>query len=216
MPTVISNTTPLLDWSTATRSIPGEAISGDLHLVTPFAGGELVAMVDGLGHGEEAARAARCAVATLATHAGESVLALVQRCHQALRGTRGAVMNVASFDAAEQAMTWIGIGNVEGILLRDDATASIPAPPEAILMRGGVVGFKLPPLRASVLAVAPGDLLIFATDGVRGEFVDDVPRHHAVPHIASYILQTYYRGSDDALVLVARYRGAPCGRPEPR
>jgi serine phosphatase RsbU (regulator of sigma subunit) len=35
-----------------------------------------------------------------------------------------------------------------------------------VLLRSGVVGYQLPTLRASTLPIAPGDLLIFATDGI--------------------------------------------------
>src|SRR5207247_587433 len=77
----------------------------------------------GLGHGADAAAAARAAVAALDRHAEESVLPLVQRCHQALAGTRGVVMSVAFFDPSDHAMTWLGVGNVEGVLLYTDPGA---------------------------------------------------------------------------------------------
>src|SRR5690349_16912748 len=111
----------LLDWGVAARALPGERASGDLHLVETFPGGVLVAVVDALGHGEEAAIAAQLAVATLAKHAAEPVDALMQRCHLALRRkTRGVVMSLASFDAAERTMTWLGVGNVEGFVYAAD------------------------------------------------------------------------------------------------
>ena len=56
------------EWGLAARALHGQAESGDLHLVAPFAGGVLIAAVDGLGHGSEAAAAARVAVATLRDH----------------------------------------------------------------------------------------------------------------------------------------------------
>ena len=48
----------MIEWGVASRALPGETRSGDLHVVESFAGGALVAAVDGLGHGEEAADAA--------------------------------------------------------------------------------------------------------------------------------------------------------------
>ena len=38
------------------------------------------------------------------------------------------------------------------------------------MLRGGVVGYSLPALRIATLSVAPGDTLIFATDGIGGSF----------------------------------------------
>src|SRR5437773_929428 len=81
-------------------TLPGETESGDLHLVKSVGSGVLAAVVDGLGHGAEAASAARAAVAVLERHAGESPLPLLQRCHRALIGTRGVVLSLAFFDGA--------------------------------------------------------------------------------------------------------------------
>ena len=45
----------LIEWGVATLALPGEAQSGDRHLVKPVGSTVLVAVVDGLGHGAEAA-----------------------------------------------------------------------------------------------------------------------------------------------------------------
>ncbi|HEX9283689.1 MAG TPA: SpoIIE family protein phosphatase [Gemmatimonadales bacterium] len=196
----------LIDYGVATRTLPGEAESGDLHLVKPVGNGVLVAVVDGLGHGAEAAAAARAAVTALDRHASESVLPLLLRCHQALAGTRGVVMSVAFFDRGDASMTWLGVGNVEGVLLYTDPAAR---PVRASLVtRGGIVGSELPRLRAEVISVGAGDTLIFATDGVKTGFVDGVPADAVPQQLAEYILTRYGKGTDDALVLVARYAGA--------
>src|SRR5690349_19049493 len=113
----------LIEWGVAALALPGEAESGDRHLVKPVGTGVLVAVMDGLGHGAEAASAAKAAVAALERHATESPARLLERCHRALQGTRGVVMSVASFTKAERSMTWVGVGNVEGLLLYSDGVA---------------------------------------------------------------------------------------------
>ena len=195
----------LIDWGVATLTLPGERESGDLHLVKPVRAGVLVSVVDGLGHGAEAAAAARAAVAALSRHAQESVLPLLQRCHQALAGTRGAVVSVALFDRADGSMTWLGVGNVEGVLLYADAGERRGR--ERLVTRGGIVGSELPPLRAEVLAVAPGDTLILATDGIQSGFADDLAVEAPPQQLADQILARSGKSTDDALVLVARYVG---------
>src|SRR5262245_2765968 len=55
----------LLECGIAGSTLPGQRISGDHYLVAPFPGGALVAVVDGVGHGNEASIAARTAVNTL-------------------------------------------------------------------------------------------------------------------------------------------------------
>jgi len=196
----------LVKWGVAARPIAGEAVSGDLHLVKPFRHGVLLAAIDGVGHGDEATAAARIAVSVLENHAHESVISLVKRCHEALAKTRGVVMTVASLNALENTLTWLGVGNVEGLLLRADANASSPS--ERVLLRSGLVGYQLPALYASVVPVTPGDLLFFATDGIRSDFADDVNLNEAPKHLASRILDQHCKGTDDALVLAARYLGA--------
>ena len=195
----------LIDWGVATLTLPGERESGDLHLVKPVRAGVLVSVVDGLGHGAAAAAAARAAVAALNRHAQESVLPLLQRCHQALAGTRGAVVSVALFDRADGSMTWLGVGNVEGVLLYADAGGRRGR--ERLVTRGGIVGSELPPLRAEVLAVAPGDTLVLATDGIQSGFADDLAVEAPPQQLADQILTRSGKRTDDALVLVARYVG---------
>ena len=47
----------VVDYGVATRPFPGELECGDLHAVIPRRRGAIVAVVDGLGHGYEAALA---------------------------------------------------------------------------------------------------------------------------------------------------------------
>jgi negative regulator of sigma-B (phosphoserine phosphatase) len=200
------NPQPFIDWGVAHIAIEGETVSGDAHLVSPYPNGLLVAVVDGLGHGAEAAVAAQTAVATLGKHAHEPVIPLLQQCHDALRATRGAAVSLASFSANYGTMTWLGVGNVEGVLLRADKQA-VPLQ-ENIMLFPGVVGHLLPSLRAVVTPVNAGDLLVFFTDGIRRDFLSESPiPGHSAQRIADRICAKYSKGSDDALVLVARCGG---------
>jgi len=203
---------PLIDWGISARTYEGEIESGDAYVVAPFPGGVLVAVIDGLGHGAEAATAARAAVATLQEHAEEPVIDLLPRCHEALRKTRGAALSLASFQAVTGTMTWLGVGNVEGALFRVDRTARHPR--DSLMLRGGVVGYRLPPLRAASHAVFAGDMLTFATDGIAGGFHAHAPLGRSPQDMADEIQLRYGKKTDDALVLVATYlgdafRGAP-------
>ena len=194
-----------IDWGVAARCLDGQVVSGDLHVVVPLANGALVAAVDGLGHGPEAAEAALIAAETLHKYATEPVTDLIRQCHIALHGSRGAVISIASFDAEHGIMTWIGVGNVVGWLLR---ASSLSRPSrETLQVRGGVVGFSLPPLRAATLPVFFGDTLIFATDGISDKFTQEALPNLPPEDIADGILHRHGKATDDALVLVARYAG---------
>jgi phosphoserine phosphatase RsbX len=184
-----------------------EPESGDLHVVAEFDGGVLVGVIDGLGHGYEAAVAARAAARVLAAYAAEPLATLVERCHEALRRTRGAVMSLAAFDGRDASMTWAGVGNVEGILVPADGTPARRR--ETILLRGGIVGYQLPSVRPATLSLAPGDTLVLATDGIHHGFLAEPTPQGTPQEVADGILARHSRGSDDALVLVARWVGAP-------
>ena len=197
----------LIDWGIAQVALAGQRVSGDRHLVRPCRDGLLLAVVDGLGHGEEAARAAEIAVSILKKQIGESVFELIRSCHEALKGTRGVVLSLARFNGF-RTMTWLGVGNVEGVLLRAEAK-SVPVQ-ENVRLFQGVVGYQLPRLRAEVTPMNTGDLVILFTDGIRRDFLSEPIPRQSPKLIASRICERHSKGNDDALVLVARYGGGQC------
>ena len=196
---------PLVEYATAARTFEGEIDSGDRLAVAVFPDGVLLAAIDGLGHGREAAMAARTAAAILERSGFEALDRLVDQCHQAMRKTRGAVMSLGAFHAGSSTLSWLGIGNVEGILFRQDPGARPRH--EHLLLRGGVVGYQLPPLRPAVLPIVPGDMLVFATDGLSGSFSEIDPIGRTPQSVADDLLARYATGTDDALAVVARYIG---------
>lgn len=195
----------VLEVGIAQAAMAGQPESGDRHLVKSFPSGVLMAVVDGVGHGKEAAEAAAVAVQTLAKQPGEPIISLFRNCHDALKSTRGAVMTIASFDVAQETLTWMGVGNVTSLLMKADTAAS-PAWESAIL-RSGVVGGQLPLLRAAIIPLERGDTLILATDGIGGDFFSALSLAQSPQKLADHILAQHKKTSDDALVLVARYRG---------
>lgn len=198
-------THPLIEWGVATVTIGGESTSGDLYLVKLLPHGALIAALDGIGHGPEAEAVAKSAVNVLDAHPQDDVIQLLRRCHEALRGTRGVVMSVASLNGLGGSMTWLGVGNVEGLVVRADPNCKPMR--ESLLLRSGVVGSQLPPLHGSILSLGEGDTIILATDGIRVDFAEGVDARRAPPQIAAEILSRHAKGNDDALVLVARYLG---------
>jgi len=193
-----SGTTPLLQYWVTGRPYPGECECGDQYLVAGFAGGALAAVIDGLGHGERAAEAAKHAVGILAEHASEPVVTLMQRCHEKLRRMRGVVMTLASFSETDSTMTWLGVGNVECMLLRAGAQSTKPASP---LLRGGIVGDRLPPLLPATVPVQQGDLLLLATDGIASAFIRDLRYPEEPQGLINHLFSQYARNTDDALIL---------------
>ena len=195
----------MVEYGVAKSVLPGQGESGDHHLVCCSENGVLVAAIDGIGHGEEAANVAKSATSVLKSYINEPIISLVERCHEELRATRGVVLSLAFVDPAHGMMTWLGVGNVQGVLMRADPKRGNGR--EALLLRAGTVGSKLPALQAAVLPIAQGDTLIFATDGVRGDFSETLSARENPQRAADRILKNYGTGNDDALVLVARLTG---------
>jgi hypothetical protein len=195
----------VIDWGIAGRPLGGIGVSGDLHVVAPFITGVLVAVIDGLGHGPEAAAASRAAAAALTQSPGDTVDDLMASCHAALRRTRGAAISMASFDRIAGTMTWVGVGNVDGVVVRGDPGSQPQR--EALACRGGVVGYQMPRLRPSVLPVRAGDLLVFVTDGIKRHFDRELPLDRSPSAIAAEILVRHGRETDDALAVAVRYLG---------
>jgi negative regulator of sigma-B (phosphoserine phosphatase) len=190
----------LLDVGVATATLPGEFESGDMYVVESHDGGMLVGAVDGLGHGSEAAHAARLACSVLEEEPGADVSELFIRCHSRLARSRGVVMSLATF-GPDGKLVWLGVGNVEGTLLRGDGGR------DSILLRGGVVGYQLPNLRPSTTTVEPGDTLVLATDGVDAGHLSQLAPAQAPQALADRLLTDHRKKTDDALVVVAQYLG---------
>jgi len=193
----------MAEYGVAKFIVPGERESGDQHLVCCNESGVLVAAIDGIGHGAEAARAARAAIAILKNGIGEPIISLVTACHEKLRSTRGVVLSLASLDVKHGLMTWLGVGNVKGVLVRADKKVGL----ETLLLRGGVVGDHVPQLQAAVIPVSQGDLLVFATDGIRTDFVSTLSALENPQRAAERVMKSFCNQSDDALVLALRFTG---------
>jgi phosphoserine phosphatase RsbX len=187
------------------RCRPGETTSGDLAVVTLLPEGVLVAGIDGLGHGDEAARAARKAAEVLRESRSDDLVLLVERCHAALKGTRGAAISLAFVSPSESGVTWLGVGNVEGRLLSGDPSAI--GPKGSLPLWNGVPGHELPPVKAATLDLRTGDVLMLATDGVGAAFADSLDISGSARAISERILAEHGKPLDDALVVAVRYLG---------
>jgi negative regulator of sigma-B (phosphoserine phosphatase) len=194
-----------VEWGVSTRCRDGEVTSGDVAVVTLLPQGALVAVIDGLGHGDEAARAARRAAAVVRESPTQDLVLLVQRCHAALQGTRGAAISLAFVSGAKGGMTWLGVGSVEGRVLSGDP--SVIAPKGSLALGRGVPGHELPKVRTAKLSVRPGDVLVLATDGIDASFADSLDISGSTQAISGRILADHWKPPDDALVVAVRYLG---------
>jgi phosphoserine phosphatase RsbX len=196
---------PTVEWGLATECRRGEAASGDVAVIAPHPDGTLVAGIDGLGHGTEAAHAARVAATIVSESQTQDLQLLIQRCHHALRGTRGAAISVAFVSSSHRTITWLGVGNVEGRVLSPDPAARRPK--GSLPLARGVPGHELPAMVTTTVAAAPGDVLVLATDGIVAAFADSLDISGSAQAISERIMTDHWKQTDDALVLAVRYLG---------
>jgi serine/threonine protein phosphatase PrpC len=187
----------------ATLPMSGQAESGDLCLIKRAGKATLLAVVDGLGHGQEAASAAHAAVAALDRHAREPLIDLVRRCRDALVGLRGVVLGLAYVDPQAATMTWLGVGNIGGIVLRADL-GNRPSQLTMVPNAGFIGGDPAHPTARSI-PLALGDTIILYSDGIRDGFAESLVLSSSPQEIANSVIARHVKGNDDALVLVARY-----------
>ncbi|HWK27685.1 MAG TPA: SpoIIE family protein phosphatase [Solirubrobacter sp.] len=191
-----------LDRGLAEAAHAGETCSGDLAVLVPTAAGALAAVIDGLGHGPEAAEAAATCAAVVTRHAEAAPQDLLQACHDALLKTRGAVMTAVWFDLERERISWAGVGNVLARLVH----AGPQAREDVALVFGGVLGYRMPRVRPATMGLERGDLLVMTTDGVEDAISPALAGGGSAQTLADRILTAHGRGSDDALALVVRYR----------
>jgi hypothetical protein len=118
----------------------------------------LLAIVDGLGHGAEAAQAAQVAMQLIAAQPALELPAQLARLDAGLIATRGAAIGLARIDGAQ--LHYAGIGNTRALRWRDGHLVRLPSEP-------GIVGGGLPrQVPVSTIDLRPQDWVLLMTDGL--------------------------------------------------
>lgn len=163
-----------------------------------------MAVVDGLGHGNEAAIAAHAATRTVLEHRDLPLEQILRHCDRQLQPTRGAAMAVLRL-AEDGSGEFCGIGNIE--------VQSLAGRPVGLFCLPGIVGHSLRALRTMPFTLQGGDILCLHSDGVssRGNLRGCLPGAPRV--VARCIVDAWGRLHDDATAVVLGY-GAGAKLPE--
>lgn len=197
-----------IEWAAKARPRPGEQVCGDRPIAVGVGGaGALVGVLDGLGHGAEAAEAAARGVEVIRGSCAEPLEDLIHLCHHALSDTRGAAMTLVRIDFRADNLRWIGIGNVTAnLVVKHPAGVEVRS---SARLAGGIIGYRIPEVVVpQEVWIRPGDLLVIASDGIAEDHLDNIDFAAPAVAIAEQILRRHGRDDDDALVLTARHRGA--------
>ena len=193
---------PVLDVGAASRPYRQLPENGDAYIVQEWGHHSLVGVIDGLGHGRFAQRAAQAARDYVERHYDQPLEAIFRGVGRTCQATRGVVMSLARFDHEHKRFACANIGNVE---LRVHGCA----PPIRFLMRRGVVGQKCPAPKAEEHPWTQSMTLVMHSDGLRRQWDwNDFPQlwTERPSYIAQCLLTELGRTDDDATVVVVRNR----------
>jgi anti-sigma regulatory factor (Ser/Thr protein kinase) len=184
----------------ATRSYRLLPENGDAFLIKQWERNALIGVIDGLGHGQFAQRAALTARQYLEHHFDQPLDSLFRGVGRACRATRGVVMALARFDLDRQKLTLASVGDIEVRLIGNPERFNL-------IVRRGIVGLNAPNPVPSEHPWTSNSLLVMHSDGLRTKWTwdefSDVAR--AAPQvIARRLLGALGKLDDDATVLVVR------------
>lgn len=179
------------------HALHGENVSGDGWRLAIEGSRASVLLVDGLGHGPDAAEAAQAGAAAFVEAPFDTPEALLERAHARMAGTRGGAAAVARYDG-QDLLRFAGIGNIAACLVSGESARGLASHP-------GIVGGQFRKAHVFDYPQAAGQLLVMHSDGLQTRWrLGDYPglwqRHPAV--IAALLHRDFCRGRDDATVLV--------------
>ena len=190
---------PEIDCAYVIRPCQGELVSGDAVYVDRRSDHLLMVVIDALGHGPDAGRAARLAQSVLRDLKKASVMTLVQALHEALATTVGAAAGLCEIDIPTRTGQYCAVGNTVGrILGKRDLRLHATA---------GILGSNLRSLRQDRFHLDPGDILVMYSDGISDRFsMEDYPQigYQHARTIATNLLARFGKQHDDASCVVVR------------
>lgn len=184
---------------------PGEQECGDAWASRERDGRTLLLVVDGLGHGPQAAEAARVAVRVFQERGEQGPEELVRAAHDALRSTRGAALAVAETDPDRGQVRFCGLGNISGTIVPPDGGRT-----QSLMSHNGTAGHEMRKVQGFTQPWPAGASLVLHSDGLSTHWrLDRYPglatRHPSL--IAGVLYRDFNRGRDDATVVVVREGG---------
>ncbi|MBF0509457.1 MAG: SpoIIE family protein phosphatase [Deltaproteobacteria bacterium] len=181
-------------------SIPalGSELNGDAYVIKEFDQTALIAVIDGLGHGEKAYVVAQEAADYVQKNYTNDIGLIIEKCHEALRGTRGVVMALARVDFEASQLTTAGVGNIGMKVIGKNLIKPFSV--------AGIVGHNLRKLIVQEFLYSKGDTIFMYSDGVSDRFDSEEPELTKMKpqEAAEAIVRRFGKDKDDTTIVVAR------------
>ncbi len=157
----------------------------------------LLAVIDGLGHGEEANTASEKAKQSLMVNYSGDLDEIVRNLHVFLHNTRGAVIGLVRVDRSKKELVYCGIGNVE-VQIKSDPSLH----PTSL---NGIVGINMRQVLQFKYSYKSLKVILLHSDGISGHFnLADYPSAYKHPQeVSEEILARWGNPMDDATIVIA-------------
>lgn len=186
----------------ATRAYPNMSLNGDAFVVEQWNESVLIAVIDGLGHGQHANIAAQTAREYIESHYDQPLTTLFRGAGRACRATRGVVMALARFDWGQNPIQikFASIGNI---------AVRVFGCPNSMKFRvqRGVVGLNAPDPVVVDYDWDSSFIFVLHSDGLDSKWQwDDYPQLHKLSanETARLLMRNLARDDDDATVIVVK------------
>ena len=173
---------------------------GDIAVVEKYENQCFIALIDVLGHGQEAREVALLAKKYLENNYRNDLVDIMNGLHCHLKGTRGAVAAMCHFHILTGEFNYVGVGNFTVRVFGVKNLRLIP--------KGGVVGYMMTNPKKHTIRLHPDDTVLIHSDGIREHF--DILQCSGLlkensESAAREIVRKFGRKTDDISCVVLKY-----------
>jgi anti-sigma regulatory factor (Ser/Thr protein kinase) len=196
---------PISDPRPAAISVPypGETVCGDGWAARASGSVQTIMVIDGLGHGPDAAKVSTEALRLFDRYWSEEPAEIIRCFHAGLRSTRGGAVAVARIDPQAKCVTYSGVGNISGAICLSTGET------RRMMSYNGTIGHNARNVQQLQYSLDRPEetMVVMHSDGIgtswsAGAYPGLIGRPPIL--LASVLYRDFCRGRDDATILVAR------------
>lgn len=198
---------PPFDYCLVKRPLDNAIFCGDTGIVKGSDAEVFVAVIDALGHGEEAQKVAVMCEDFLEKHNHQDLVETMEGLHNHIKGSRGAVGGLCLLDLKTGTVDCVCTGN---IVIKKFGSHSA-----RIIPKDGILGYVIQTPKVERMHLDDGDVLLMYTDGIEEHFgLGDYPGflRDDAQTIALDIIDRFGKKHDDALCIVLKYDAGHHGK----
>jgi len=194
-----------IEWAVARKEKSQGPHKALLPVVKSTPSGTLAVLIEANGLGDEGMELAKYAATVWEDYTYQALTELFNRCEHLCRGTSGVAVSAVLINSRSHSISWCGAGNVQGVLFHRNAAAEPRY--HRLITDNALLGSGSCILREMRVPVKPGDLVIFASDGVSPKFVDALPIDGKPRLVADELLANHCKEDTDCALVLVRYLG---------